>query len=322
MRSALLFAVLLAAPENVKVSFVSDEAAAVLHILDKRARREEITARDWASLFATEGYVRLAKREHSMQREFEDDAFRAFVMSDALLARREELHATLASWTARDISGAAKLALAYLPANAKIEAKVYPVIKPKSNSFVFETDRDPAVFVYLEALPQPVFEAIVAHELHHIGYASSCTREDAPNRDLRRWVSAFGEGLATLAASGGASPPRLKSDALEEWNRQMARLPENFAIAQSFLTRVARGELDADAQRKEGMALFGIVGPWYTVGWHMAVTIEQELGHETLLRATCDQSLLLATYNEAAKQRNARTGQSLPMWDETVVGSR
>lgn len=323
MRSALLFAVLLATPKNVDVTFVSDEAAAVLHILDKRARRERITARDWASLFATEGYVRLKKREHSMQREFEDDAFRTFVMSDALLARREELRATLASWAARDISGAANLALAYLPANAKIKAKVYPVIKPKSNSFVFETDRDPAVFVYLEALPQPVFEGIVAHELHHIGYASSCSHgDDATRKDLHRWVGAFGEGLATLAAAGGGSRPRLKNDALEEWDRQIARLPENFATAQTFLTRVARGELDADAQRKEGMELFGIVGPWYTVGWHMAVTIEEELGHETLLRATCDQRLLLATYNEAATKRMKRTGESLPLWDESLAAER
>lgn len=317
MHHALLLAALLS---NVQVSFVSDEPKAVLHILDKRAASQEITRQDWDTLFATEGYVRLKKREHAMQREFEDDAFRTFVMSEELLARRNELRSTLDSWASRDISSAAKLALAYLPADARIRAKVYPVIKPRTNSFVFEAKTDPAVFVYLEPLSQAIFESLVAHELHHIGYATACGRNEvATQKDLYQWLGAFGEGLATLAAADGGSQPRLGADDLAEWNKQIKLRDENFAIAQTFLRSVARGELDADAQQKQGMELFGILGPWYTIGWHMATTIEQELGHDVLLRATCDQRLLLPTYNDAAKKRMARTHESLPLWDDELV---
>lgn len=313
---------------QVSVSFVTDEALAVLQILDKRARGETVTAADWAGLFRTEGYVRLKEREHAMGRAFEDDTFRGFVMSEELLGRREVLRATLSDWSGMDVSEAARLALRYLPANARIAANVYPVIKPATNSFVYDMERNPAIFVYVEALPRDTLEAIVAHELHHVGYASTCGQETAetstplpaPMQDLSQWLSAFGEGIATVAAAGGSGlQPRLKPDALAEWRRQMQRFPANFEAAQSFLQSVARGELDGDAQRRKGMELFGIVGPWYTVGWHIAEVIEQELGHAAVVRAFCEQRTLLAAYNDAALKRSERTGERLPLWSPELA---
>src|ERR671927_436895 len=69
-----------------------------------------------------------------------------------------------------DANRAARRALAYLPKNAYIRAKIYPVIKPRENSFVFEVKTDPAIFLYLDpAVGQKKFENTLAHELHHIG---------------------------------------------------------------------------------------------------------------------------------------------------------
>ncbi|HEY0160111.1 MAG TPA: DUF5700 domain-containing putative Zn-dependent protease [Thermoanaerobaculia bacterium] len=304
---------------------MTDEAVAVLNILDKRAAGEPVTPADWSALFRAEGYVRLKERELAMGRAFEDDTFRSFVTSDDLLARRDVLRATVADWAKMDVTEAARLALLYLPPDARLAATVYPVIKPATNSFVHDIQRNPAIFIYVETLPRDTLEGIVAHELHHVGYASSCGERSAaplpPHlSDLRQWLSAFGEGIATVAAAGGPTfEPRLKPDALAEWHRQVRRLRENFDAARSFLQSVARGELDRDAQQRQGMALFGTVGPWYTVGWHMVAVIEQELGRDTVVRALCDQRTLLATYNDAAAKRSARTGESLPLWDTELA---
>jgi hypothetical protein len=319
---AVVFSACATQPRNAaSVSFVTDEADAVLKILDKRAHNQAITATDWSDVFRAEGYVRLKAREHAMGRTFEDDAFRDFVMRNDLLARRDVLRATLTEWFTMDVREAAHFASVYLPANAKIAAKVYPVIKPATNSFVFDLQRDPAIFVYMEPLPKDTLQGIVAHELHHVGYASSCAQpEPASLPDLHQWLSAFGEGLATMAAAGGPGrQPRIKPEPLARWYHETQQLPANFDAAQSFLQSVARGELKGDAQQRKGMELFGIVGPWYTVGWHMAEIIERELGRAAAISAFCDQSTLLQTYNKAAQKREERTGEKQLLWSDELV---
>jgi len=105
---AAVFALVLS---TTSVHFVPDEARAVLAILDLRAAKKPVPDAAWVNVFKSEGYVRLQKRERSMHREFEDDAFRTFVMSDELLARRESLRRTLDDWLAADLNRAAALAL-------------------------------------------------------------------------------------------------------------------------------------------------------------------------------------------------------------------
>ena len=139
-----------AAPPRVDVRLVTDEADAVLAILAERRRGAEPAADDWKRLFASEGYVRLARREASLSRAFTDDEFKSFVLSADLLARADALAATLGAWKRTDPSAAARRALAYLPAEARIRAKIYPVIKPRDNSFVFEADTDPSIFLYVD----------------------------------------------------------------------------------------------------------------------------------------------------------------------------
>ena len=313
----VLFVALLA-PQRVQTHLISDEADAVLAVLAKRAAQQSVTDADWNRLFTSEGYVRLKKREHSMKREFEDDAFKTFVMSDELLAKRETLARAVEDWRKADLTAAANRALAYLPPNATIHAKIYPVIKPAHNSFVFEVDTDPAIFKYVDDEPRAAFEQTMSHEMHHVGYGTACPPKGVELGEMK-WLGAFGEGFATLAAAGGPQNDPMKNGdrpGLEQaWRDGMARYNEDFVTLQSFFLDVASGKLKGDAVNTRAFEFFGLLGPWYTVGYKMAVTIEQAFGRDALINAMCDQRTLMSTYNAAVD----KTGSKLPKWDERLT---
>jgi hypothetical protein len=303
----------------LSIVMVTDEPDAVLSILDKRAAGETITEADWNRLFTSEGYVRLKAREHSMNRKFDEETFRAFVMSEELLARRSMLARTLASWKQADLTRSRRRAAAYLPRGATIKAKVYPSIKPATNSFVFELERDPAIFLYVDDQPRERFETTVAHELHHVGYASACGAGN-DTTDVHVWLGAFGEGFAVLAAGGRRDPQRHSAaDVRKAWSEGQQQFAQNFRAIESFLLDVASGKLPEEEQQKRAAAFYGLVGPWYSVGWKLGVVIEQTLGRHALVAAMCDRTNLLATYNRASELWAARTGERLPKWSAALV---
>jgi len=304
-------------PSALDVRFLTDEAEAVLAILGKRAKSAAVTAEDWRRLFSSEGYIRLAQRETSMKRPFTEEDFKAFVFSEDLLKRSGALAETLAAWTRSTPDAAARRALAYLPAGARIRAKIYPVIKPRENSFVFDVKTDPAIFLYLDPKVTPAqLENTVAHELHHIGYGTVCPPPVAASeierlppgaRSAAQWMGAFGEGLAMLAAAGGtAIHPHATSPAAdrERWDRDVARFPNDLREVERFFLDLIAGRLDEEAENKRGFSFYGETqGPWYTVGWKMAATVEETWGRERLITDACDPRKLLASYNEAARKR-------------------
>lgn len=312
----------------VDVQVVTDEADAVLAILAKRKAGEAVAGADWQRLFSSEGYVRLKKRETGMGRPFEDSDFRGFVLSEELAARTGSLTETLAKWTKTDASAAARRALAYLPDGARIRAKIYPVIKPRDNSFVFEVKTDPAIFLYLDpAVTAEQFENTLAHELHHIGNGGSCpsatveaeiSRLPEGARTALLWMGAFGEGLAMLAAAGGPDihPHAVsKAEDKERWDRDVARFPEDLRKVEAFFQDVLAGRLDEEGARKAAASFYGETqGPWYTVGWKMAAAVEKTFGRQRLVESFCDPRKLLAAYNEAARKDG-----TLPLWSEEVV---
>lgn len=317
--------------DRVALRLDTAEAVAVLGILGRRASGRTVSDSDWRALFATEGYTRLRAREASLHRDFSDSDFAGFVRSDSLARRAVELRRTLTAWERMDVRAAAVRALAYLPAAARIHATVYVVIKPRTNSFVFEVRTDPAIFLYLDpARTGPQFENTVAHELHHIGFASVQGRTDSllaalPDsvRKAAEWMGAFGEGFAMLAAAGGpdvhphaVSPPEERA----RWDRDVSRFNEDLrAVERFFLDVTSRRLAGEDTVNAIGFSFFGEQGPWYTVGWTMAVTIERRYGRAVLIQCMEDPRLLLASYNEAAADHNQTHADTLARWSPALL---
>ncbi len=307
---------------RLDVRLVTDEADAVLALLDRRVGGDSIRAADWAALFATEGYRRLQQRERAMQRAFDDSAFQRFVLSAELLARRDSLRAALEAWSAVDPTSAARRAFAYLPDRASIRVRVYPSIKPATNTFVFEPRTNPAIFFYLDpAITAAAFENTLAHEFHHIGMSSACAAEpeaqdelDTNVRTAVQWMSAFGEGRAVLAAAGGPDVhPHAASSATERavWERDFALVETDMRRLEAFFLDIAAGRLaDEEEQRRSGMRFFATddvpQGAFYTVGYLMARTVEAELGRDRLVGSLCDAPGFLADYQRAARRQNER----------------
>lgn len=319
---------------QVDVRMVTDEAEAALAILAKRKTNQPITDADWRRLFSSEGYVRLRQRETAMKRPFEEADFKAFILSAEMAGRAQALEETLAKWKRADVTGAARRALAYLPEEARIRAKIYPVIKPRDNSFVFDVKNDPAIFLYLDpSVGGEKFENTLAHELHHIGYGGGCSSRQTPDVTSRQprnvqtvinWIGAFGEGLAMLAAAGGPDIHPHAVSAAEErarWDRDVANFNDDLKKVEKFYLDVLGNKLSEEEIQKTGFSFFGVQGPWYTVGWRMAALIEKTYGREKLIECMCDQRKLLPAYNKAAAEFNRRSSEPLALWADELVNS-
>jgi hypothetical protein len=318
--------------DRIQLKLNTDEADAVLAILDKRAAGSAVINSDWQRLFATEPYVRLQKREAAMHRDFTDDDFKTFVLSPELATRASALRKTLDTWKHADLTASAHRALDYLPDQAVIKAKVFPEIKPKTNSFVFDTATDPAIFLYLDPEKSAAkFENTVAHELHHIGYSSIASLAEAKQKDLPPnvkpavdWMGAFGEGFAMLAAAGGPDvDPHAASAAAEHarWDHDLANFNQDLGALQQFFLDVIDGKLSTkDAINEKAYTFFGDAqGPWYTVGYKMAVIVEKRFGRKVLIDRMLDPRELLARYNQAAKEINEGGREKLALWSPELL---
>lgn len=305
------------------VVIVADAMERALAMLEARAAGRPIPDAAWSALFASEGYRRLEERELALGRAFTDSAFRAFLLADSLLARLPALRATAAPWRTLDPGAAARVAAAYLPAGTPIEARLYPLIKPATNSFVHRSAASGGmgIFMYLDpAMPASELAATLAHELHHIGYAAACPAP-APTGDpvrdaLRVRLGGFGEGFAMLAAAGD---PRANPNAssrptrLATWNRNMQHIADDFAAIDRLIVDVATGRIaSADSVVRVATTFYGDQGPWYTVGWVMASTVERAFGRPALLAVLCDPAALMRRYQEAAND-------SLPRWSPEAL---
>ncbi len=315
---ALLFAVQAFANDpRVNVTIVTDQADAVLNVLDKRAANKRSNSRDWRRLVNSEGYRRLKAREESLGREFSEQAFIEFLNSPELAARRTKLAATLRAWRKMNVTAAGERALAYLPRTATIRAKIYPVIKPRDNSFVFDIRNDPAIFVYIDPAVTPEqFENMLAHELHHIGFGTACPAPktqtalnelSAPKQSFYRWTGAFGEGFAMLAAAGGPDRhPHEFSNAEDRnrWDSDVQNFARDLKSVERFFLDILDEKLTDHQILTTARSFYGVQGPWYTVGWRMAAEIETAFGRERLIDCFCDQRKLFETYNRAATDKN------------------
>jgi hypothetical protein len=319
-------------PSAVDVRLVTDEAEAVLAVLAKRNANQPITNADWERVLQSEGYIRLKKRETSMKRSFEDTDFKTFILSDKLAEQVQVLEETLEKWKRADTTGAARLALAYLPKQARIKAKIYPVIKPRENSFVFDVKTDAAIFLYLNPdVSKEKFENTLAHELHHIGYGSGCPSKQTSDeisklpqnkQTVITWIGAFGEGFAMLAAAGNPDTHPHAVSSPEEcarWDKDMANFNNDLKTVEKFFLDISDNRLSKDEIQKTAASFYGVQGAWYTVGWKMSVIIEKTFGRAKLIECICDQRKLLPTYNKAVAKYNRRAREPLALWSEPLI---
>ncbi|HEX8244804.1 MAG TPA: DUF5700 domain-containing putative Zn-dependent protease [Longimicrobium sp.] len=319
-----------AAPDGVDVRVDAAEAEAALEVIASASGGRAVSEDAWNRLRQTAGYRRLVRREAAMGRAFTDSAFLAFLRGDSLAAQAPRLAETLARWKTVDAAAAGRLALAYLPHGTALRATIYPMVKPRPNSFVSDVGTDSAaIFLYLDpSVTAPRLRNRLAHELHHVGFAVACLGDDeqagdGPAATARTLAGGFGEGIAMLAAAGSpdADPHAASTEAeRERWRRDYARWPADLRRVDDFLSAVATGRLaDADSIRRIAGSFYGDAqGAWYTVGYAMASRVEREFGRERLVAALCTPAALMRLYNQAAARAAAR-GETLPTWSPALL---
>jgi Putative zinc dependent peptidase (DUF5700) len=316
--------------ERIQLEVDTSEAEAVLAALDAKNAGASPGDLAWQRIFSSEPYLRLKKREASLHRDFTDDDFRKFVLSEDLARRTPALRHTLDAWAREDLVAAARRVLPYLPEEASIRARVFLVIKPLTNSFVFEVSTDPAIFLYLDPeVTAAKFANTVAHELHHIGYASVTPRTNGSEglspgvQKAVDWMGAFGEGFAMLAAAGSPDVhPHAVSPRKDRarWDRDMENVGKDLKTLERFFLDVIEGRLKTEEEISErAFSFFGIQGPWYTVGYKMAVVIEKREGRAKLIECMSDPRRLLATYNRVASELNAKEKQQFALWSPDLL---
>jgi Putative zinc dependent peptidase (DUF5700) len=136
------------------------------------------------------------------------------------------------------------------------------------------------------------------------------------------WIGAFGEGFAMLAAAGGPDihPHAFSKDEdRARWDRDLVNFNTDLKNVEQFFLNLLDNQLSDDEKRTAGFSFFGVQGPWYTVGWRMAVLIEKTYGRARLIECICDQRQLLETYNRAAIEYNRKSREPLALWSAKVI---
>ena len=101
----------------------------------------------------------------------------------------------------------------------------------------------------------------------------------------------------------------------------MQNFNQDLKVLQGFFLDLLDRKLSGTALTDKAYSFFGIQGPWYTVGWKMAVTIEREFGRPKLIECIRDERLLLETYNNAAAKANVGNSERLAVWDLRLIGA-
>jgi len=323
-----------AVADDTEIRDVYDEADAALAIMETLQDGRPVSQEQWAALWESEGYRRLLEREASMGRdEGFADKLAAWLGDPANYSRAADIRAALDGYRSIDATGAGRRAAVYLPQGSALRASFYPVIKHTSNSFVYDLERDPAIFMSIDPANSSLFVAsVLTHELHHVGYSRCAKPADYASLDERQqWVvdslSMFGEGLATLAAAGDpATHPHFYSTAGEwsVWERDVANVNADLARVEQFFSRVLDGSI-READRRAGLFAFIATadvpqGPAYTLGWKMAALIERNRGRDALIAVICDPRAMLRLYNEVAASTQADSVTNLAVWSDRFLG--
>lgn len=100
----------------------------------------------------------------------------------------------------------------------------------------------------------------------------------------------------------------------------MANFNQDLATVQSFFLNVINGKFKNDDEiRAKASEFYGEQGPWYTVGYEMAVIVERKYGRATLIDCMVDPRDLLSRYNSAAAGLNSRRAEQLALWSPELL---
>jgi hypothetical protein len=96
----------------------------------------------------------------------------------------------------------------------------------------------------------------------------------------------------------------------------MKNVDRDLGTLDQFFRDILESRLTGDPLNERGFSFFGVQGPWYTVGYQMAVTIERSSGRDEMIRCFCDARRLPKAYNEAAEKLGRRGARwSRPVTD-------
>ncbi len=100
----------------------------------------------------------------------------------------------------------------------------------------------------------------------------------------------------------------------------MGNFNQDLATVQQFFLDIVNQKLKTkDEIDEKAYSFFGVQGPWYTVGYKMAVIVEKRYGRATLIDCMIDPRELLARYNSAVAELNRDQGAQLALWSPELL---
>jgi hypothetical protein len=224
----------------------------------------------------------------------------------AALLRLQELEERLAQieqpgWQER----ASARALRWLPEDASLAAEVYFLLDGASGGYVLDTRIGMDLLQPNGRIDQ--LEGVIAHELHHVGFASLApapgeTGSASPEAGLAGLF--LGEGSATALVYG---QPRPGDEGYGEWEEHERQMPGYFAMTRQYLKRVAGGEVAAEQFEQDVPAMYlrGRWGVGYAIGAVMVRTVLSALGKDALLACMRRPETFIETYRRAVSSLRA-----------------
>ena len=144
---------------------------------------------------------------------------------------------------------------------------------------------------------------------------SGCNRENDQQFPVHAFRSpSVLRAVHSLIRAGSENVPLIREIPL--FHNEDLRALERF-----FLDVMSRRLAGEDTVNAIAFSFFGEQGPWYTVGWKMAVTIERRYGRAVLIQCMEDPRLLLYRYNEAAADYSRSHPDTLARWSPTLLGA-
>lgn len=288
-----------------------------------------INDNDWDNLFASESYKILVERNKMLKINLTDTDFKDCVMkllSEENLQRYKNVLQTVKSI---DLQACAGRALKYLPVNATIFTTVHLVVLPQPNYFIYCTKTTSAVFISLSVgLPLDDIENILVHELHHIGFLSIELQNNyysgfaTSHMYALRLLGYFREGIALLAAAGSAHNhpiPSSNPDLRLLWDNSINDSINAHKKIEDIFNEIFKGNITHEELDAKSLSFCHILGPWYTLGWLMAVTVECQFGINKLNECMQDLRLLLLYYNYAVELNSVHFNSKYPLWSTDLL---